>query len=105
MTHGRATERILHILIGCRARLGGIAVSRACQSGIVRSAAGRAFARIGAPAVPLLLDMLAPEVDEKTQEWVAEALLLIGSPALAAVPSLRARLESGNRGLRIRTAL
>src|SRR5262245_12060385 len=42
-----------------------------------------------------------PESDEKTQEWVAEALSQIGSPALAAVPSLRARLESGNRGLRI----
>jgi HEAT repeat protein len=56
------------------------------ESGIVRSAAARAFARIGAPAVPLLLDMLAPEIDEKTQEWVAEALSQIGSPALAAPP-------------------
>ena len=72
------------------------------KSGIVRSAAAKALAKIGQPAVPLLLDMLSPDVDdEKTQEWVAEALSPMGPAALAAVPVLRTKLRSPSRGLRI----
>jgi HEAT repeat protein len=96
-----AADAIGHVASADPETLQALKAALAHQSGIVRSAAARALGRIGAPAVPPLLDMLAIEIDEKTQEWVAEALLQIGSPALAAVPALRTRVESGSRGLRI----
>jgi HEAT repeat protein len=69
------------------------------KSGVVRSAAAKALANIGAPAVPLLIDMLSTDIDPKTQEWVADALSRMGPVALSAAPILRAKLGSPHRGL------
>jgi HEAT repeat protein len=75
------------------------------ESGIVRSSATRGLANIGAPAVPILLDMLTTDTDAKTQEWVADALARMGPAAISAAPMLRAKLASPHRGLRVWAAI
>jgi HEAT repeat protein len=61
--------------------------------------------RIGAPSVPLLVDLLGGDTDPKTQEWAAEALAHMGPAALSAAPTLRAKLASPHRGLRLWAAI
>jgi HEAT repeat protein len=88
------------------------------ESGIVRSAAAKSLANIGASAVPLLIDMLSTDIDPKTQEWVADALSRMGPVATSAAPILRAKLgglrrwaaiasgkASAHRGLRAWAAI
>src|SRR5262245_56645582 len=96
-----AADAIGHVACADPGTLQALKAAALHESGIVRTAAVRAFGQIRAPSVALLLEMLAPEIDEKTQECAAVALSQIGSPALAAVPLLHARLESGSRSLRI----
>jgi hypothetical protein len=66
---------------------------------IVRSAAGRALARIGPATVPVLIEILESAADDDRREWAADALGQMGVRAQAAVGSLRARLQDPDRAL------
>jgi HEAT repeat protein len=95
-----AGDAIGHVASGDPETLAALQKALRHESGIVRSSAAKALARIGAPAVPMLIDMLASDTDLRTQEWVAEALAHMRSAAAAAAPALRAKLGRPSRGLR-----
>jgi HEAT repeat protein len=96
-----ATDAIGSIASANQATMLALKEALAHESGIVRSAASRAFAGIGEPAVPFLLDVFETETDPKKRELVAAALAGIGPKARPAVPTLRSELRSEARGLRI----
>lgn len=68
------------------------------ESPIVRSAAVRALAQIGSPAVPMLT-AIVDNLDDSRGEWAADTLGKMGHRADAAVETLRAKLDSPNVGL------
>jgi HEAT repeat protein len=67
-------------------------------SSIVRSAAARALAQIGAPAVPILIGILEDHNDHR-REWAADALGQMGHRAGAATGVLRANMQSSSHAL------
>jgi HEAT repeat protein len=75
-----------------------LASSLGHPSPIVRSAAARAFAQIGSPGVPVLIEILQ-ERDGDRAEWAADALGKMGHRAHEASEALRANLGSPHRGL------
>src|SRR5262249_20835690 len=72
-----------------------LASSLGHPSPIVRAAATRAFAQIGSPAVPVLIEILQ-ERDGHRAEWAADALGRMGHRAREAAEALRANLRSRN---------
>lgn len=69
-------------------------------SPIVKPAAAKAFARIGAPAVPTLIQILNDENDRRS-EWAADALGQIGHNAQDAIASLRERSKSKKKNVAV----
>lgn len=70
-------------------------------SPIVQSAAANALGKTGEPAIPLLVEVLSNDAcDSKVQEYAAHALARMGPPAIGALPHLRMKLRSQERGLR-----
>lgn len=68
------------------------------QSPIVRSAAGRALARVGVPAIPQLLTLLQTQ-DDPRSAWAAFSLGEMGPTAISSAPQLREGLQSGKEVL------
>ena len=69
------------------------------EAGASRDAAVRTVARIGAPAVAALVEMLSDQNTE-ARRWAAEMLGSIGSEAREAVPSLIEALADSDQGVR-----
>jgi HEAT repeat protein len=69
-------------------------------SPIVKPAAAKAFARIGAAAVPTLIQILNDEKDKRS-EWAADALGQIGHDAQDAIASLRERSKSKKKNVSV----
>lgn len=63
------------------------------QSPIVRSAAGRALARVGAPAIPQLLTLVQAQ-DDPRAAWAAFSLGEMGPAAVSAAPQLLKGLQT-----------
>ena len=74
---------------GCYLGVGGVIIER------VEGNPKFALARIGAPAVPALIDVLNGS-DEVMRPCAAEILAMIGRPSKAAVPALTRSLREGN---------
>jgi HEAT repeat protein len=72
-----------------------LASSLGHPSPIVRAAAARAFAKIGSPGLPVLIEILQ-ERDGDRAEWAADALGRMGHRAREAAEALRANLRSRN---------
>jgi HEAT repeat protein len=100
-----AADAIGHVASADQETMQALKKALSHESGIVRSGAANALGRLGEPALPILLGMLAPDGDTKEQEWVAHALARMGPPALPAVPLLREKLTSAPRGLRLWAAI
>jgi HEAT repeat protein len=73
--------------------MGALQTALGHQSPIVRSAAGRALARVGIPAIPRLLGLLQAQGDSRAA-WAAFSLGEMGPAAITAAPQLLEGLQS-----------
>jgi HEAT repeat protein len=78
--------------------LAALVASLGHASAIVRTAAARALAQIGPPAVPALIEILQGQADVRC-ECAADALGRMGHRAIEATEALRSRLRSAPPGI------
>jgi HEAT repeat protein len=65
-----------------------------------RDKAAAALVRIGAPAVPGLLQRLSPQKELSVRQWAASVVGRIGPDAMAAIPDLIQDAVASHAGLR-----